>query len=172
MLPEPSNIPADLMARLTSLKDVLSANGAVIARKEPDHRPGWRVRYWRKPEDGRRHHYSISLPDDRTAMAVRALIADWQQQHRQWRQERLAIRKTDELAKKKERRKQRERRRLVLALAGGGRRRRKRIGQLYDQAVARGWEALLRFHFLEQYKQPNRRPGRPRKGRLALWSAA
>lgn len=160
-----TTIPPDLLARLEGLRDILSANGAVICRKEPDRRIGWRVRYRDRAENGRRAHRSIPLDSEPVALAVKALLAGWQHERRQQLQE---ARQARQQADQRSRQRHRRLRRMVVTLAGGGRKRRRRIGRLYDEAAAEGLEQEAIFILSEGYKQPNRRPGRHWRGQLVL----
>ena len=154
-----------LLAGLEQLKGTLETNGVVVRRTEPGRRASYRLRFRARAADGRRRQWSIALNDDQEAAAVKELIEGWKKQRRQQLE---AVRQAQRARLQAERKKEQLRRRMILALAGGGRRRRHRIGRQYDRAVKQGIGAVVVFCMNQVYFRPNRRPGRRRKGQLAL----
>jgi len=167
--PEPSLISPDLRARLEALKEVLSSNGTVLLRREPDRKPSWRLRFRMPSADGRhRKHCSIALPNPQEAMAVKRLIETWKERRLEQRRAARQAEQARRQADRREKAERRYRRLLVEIAAGGSRRHRKRIGRLYDRVAQQGLRAEMQFIFNNHHLQPPRRPGRPRKGGLVL----
>ena len=168
-LAEPSLLSPDLRARLEVLKDVLSSNGTVLLRREPDRKPSWRLRFRMPSADGRhRKHCSIALPNPQEAMAVKRLIETWKEQRLEQRRAARQAKQARRQAERREKADRRYRRLLVEIAAGGSRRHRRRIGRLYERVARQGLRAEMQFIFNNHHLQPARRPGRPRKGGLVL----
>lgn len=161
-------IPPELLQQLEQLKSTLRVQGSVVRRTESDRHAGWRLRYRMRDEHDHVHHRSLPLPDETVAMAVRQLLLAWKAEYRQEQQARRQAEQVQAAVDGQERARHRQRRRQVQALAGGGRQHRRRVGKMYDEAVAKGLQAEIEFCLLEKHRLPARRPGRPAKVPLMI----
>ena len=83
-------IPAELLTRLTAIKQSLIQNGSVVWRNDRDRRPSCRLRVRVLSDAGEVHHISIALPNGETGVAVERLIRDWRQDAARQKRESLA----------------------------------------------------------------------------------
>lgn len=161
--PARSTIPELLRARLTELRPLLSRRSSVLARREQDRRPVYRLRLLLPGPDGSGRHASIVLGDLETATAVRSLITNWKQMHRRGLREMREAACAERRMQQAFRRQLRQMRREAQQLAGGGRCRRRAVGKRFDEAVTAGPRMLWAFFAFHEYAWPNRRSGRPHK---------
>ena len=146
-------IPAELLTRLTAIKQSLIQNGSVVWRNDRDRRPSCRLRVRVLSDAGEVHHISIALPNGETGVAVERLIRDWRQDAARQKRESLARELLEDLELKM----------LAYQQVGTSRRKRRFIRRKLAEAKAGGPIAEWILVVSEGYRPPVRRAGRPRR---------
>jgi hypothetical protein len=152
-------IPDGILRELEKLRPCLESAGSSIRQRKPD--GVWCLRVRVDDPDHGRTHRRITLGAERTADAVRAVIAGW-------REDRGARDAEEERRREEERayrKKLKELRRQILAAAGGSRRRR-HMAKEFDEAARD--PATLHIYLLGGAcgPLPPRRRGRKPRGGL------